>query len=825
MKMLRNLVGGLFDEPDWTEETPALFPDAALSDLLPWRSYDPERRLYHFAHGAGFLFEAGPLIGASEVAGNLHGTLLAQMPAGVCLQVLNWSSPGISGALDAWQDSRRNVSALIDEMAEARAAHMMGRRFGVAATARCIPHERRVFLAGWMEGEIGLAQQGKLTAFRTALKGCFLDAGGLRDVPPEGFLDILSGLLHSAGWGDRAPGSDGYSPEVALNYQLPGSTLTVHADAVGLNGSPAMAATAMAITAYPKEWDFGMGALLGGQPERIAERPAGPVLTAFTARAIDQETSTGMMARGRVKLEHAGSTQFGRFIADFQGKKAEFDRLAPMLEAGNEKLFETLYTVVAYARGGPVEAALAAQDMARIYRRAGLRFSRDRYLQLPLFLASLPFGCSAAHLADFRRLMRMRLLKGEAVAGLAPLHGEWRGNARGPGMLLVGRQGQTFQWDNFVSSGNYNTAVIGKSGAGKSVFMQEMVTGIYASGGRVLVIDDGYSFQTTCEILGGAHIAFDGARDIRLNPFSVLNAASMSTDEYKSDAVELLTRVIATMAELSDVQDTRVREVEESLIAEAVMAIWDEKGPEGEVTDIRDRLARAIDREPRLKDVVGKLNRFARGGLYGRYFEGRANLSVDTPFTVVELSDIKSQRGLESVILQMVIFLGSELMFKTPRSLRVAIMIDEAWDLLKGDGTARFIEGIVRRARKYTGALITGTQSIDDYTANPASKVCLENSDFTVFLAQRPETVDRLGVPDAVKEKLKSLVSVPGEFSELAIKAPEGFAFGRLVLDPFSLAVFSSKGATVERLRHYREAEGMDVVTALRTMVARGEAL
>jgi hypothetical protein len=72
-----------------------------------------------------------------------------------------------------------------------------------------------------------------------------------------------------------------------------------------------------------------------------------------------------------------------------------------------------------------------------------------------------------------------------------------------------------------------------------------------------------------------------------------------------------------------------------------------------------------------------------------------------------------------------------------------------------------------------------------------------------VFLAQRPETVDRLGVPDAVKEKLKSLVSVPGEFSELAIKAPEGFAFGRLVLDPFSLAVFSSKGATVERLRHY----------------------
>jgi conjugal transfer ATP-binding protein TraC len=152
VKMLRNLVGGLFDEPDWTEETPALFPDAALSDLLPWRSYDPERRLYHFAHGAGFLFEAGPLIGASEVAGNLHGTLLAQMPAGVCLQVLNWSSPGISGRARRLAGQPPQASRpLIDEMAEARARAydgpaVRGRRHGAlhpALNAGCS------WRAGW----------------------------------------------------------------------------------------------------------------------------------------------------------------------------------------------------------------------------------------------------------------------------------------------------------------------------------------------------------------------------------------------------------------------------------------------------------------------------------------------------------------------------------------------------------------------------------------------------------------------------------------------------------------------------------------------------
>ncbi|WP_217351997.1 hypothetical protein, partial [Ruegeria sp. HKCCD8929] len=64
--------------------------------------------------------------------------------------------------------------------------------------------------------------------------------------------------------------------------------------------------------------------------------------------------------------------------------------------------------------------------------------------------------------------------------------------------------------------------------------------------------------------------------------------------------------------------------------------------------------------------------------------------------------------------------------------------------------------------------------------------------------------------------------SVPGRFAEMAVKMPEGYAYGRLLLDPFSLAVFSSKGATVERMNRYRDA-GMTTVEAIHTMVERGE--
>jgi len=93
-----------------------------------------------------------------------------------------------------------------------------------------------------------------------------------------------------------------------------------------------------------------------------------------------------------------------------------------------------------------------------------------------------------------------------SAVNLAPLHGEWRGQPANPdnppALFLIGRRGQPACWSPFANeAGNYNTAVTGKSGSGKSVLMQELVTGIVGAGGEAVVIDDGRSFQHTAEAL------------------------------------------------------------------------------------------------------------------------------------------------------------------------------------------------------------------------------------------------------------------------------------------------------------------------------------
>ena len=306
----------------------------------------------------------------------------------------------------------------------------------------------------------------------------------------------------------------------------------------------------------------------------------------------------------------------------------------------------------------------------------------------------------------------------------------------------------------------------------------------------------------------------------------------MDSPEYAAEANELITRVISTAACLGVQHEGRVEGFEERAISEAVQQVWKQKGPQGQITDVYNELVKVSKNleasdDRRISDVVTSLRPFTAGQLYGQYFEGPANISIDGAFTVVELSDVKGQPVLEQVILQIIMFLGTELMFKTGREERVVILLDEAWDFLKGDGTAKFIEGVVRRARKYNGALITGTQSIDDYFANPAAQVCWDNSDWRVIMSQKPDTIDRLTenkrlhLPPGFGTRLKTITTVPGEFSELAISGQDGWAFAALMLDDFSLAAYSSKGPVVVELER-RRSSGMNVVDALKSIVADG---
>ena len=176
----------------------------------------------------------------------------------------------------------------------------------------------------------------------------------------------------------------------------------------------------------------------------------------------------------------------------------------------------------------------------------------------------------------------------------------------------------------------------------------------------------------------------------------------------------------------------------------------------------------------------------------------------------------------------LVVFLATQRMYHGPRTRAKAIVIDEAWDLLSGEDSKAFLEGAARRARKYRGALVTGTQSVNDYYANPAARAAWENSDWVIFLAQKDESVEllkqekRIHCDPGMERALKSLTTADGRYAELVLHGPDGWRVLRLVLDPWTVALFSSRGpafAAVETLK----AQGLSTVEAIDRIAAGGE--
>jgi conjugal transfer ATP-binding protein TraC len=432
-----------------------------------------------------------------------------------------------------------------------------------------------------------------------------------------------------------------------------------------------------------------------------------------------------------------------------------------------------------------------------IYKAAGWDLADERYLQIQGLLAAMPMTLADGLGADMERLKRFKTVLSTTAANIAPMQGEYLGSVH-PHLLFVGRRGQPFFWSPFENeAGNHNVAICGKSGSGKSVLLQEMCAALRGAGAQVVVIDDGRSFEHSVKLQGGRFVEFTMKAGFCLNPFSMIDGERAAEDEdYRLDCFGMVKAIVGQMARHS----AKLNDTERGLIDRAVNMVWSERGVDASITGVGEALA-GLGNEA-ASDLATALAPYMAGGTYGAFFEGQASLDLDTDFTVFEMSDLATREELRSVVLSAIMFMTSQAMTRSPRSVRKLLLIDEAWSMLKGGSMGEFVETYARTCRKYGGALATATQSLNDYYKSDGATAALENSDWMLILQQKPETIadfkasKRLDMDDRTETLIRSLKRSGSDYSEVFIKGPETEAIGRLVLDDYSATLFSSSPQT-----------------------------
>ena len=819
----------IFEGPDsMAPWAPPPCPEA-LHELLPWRAWDERSELYVNAASHGFILELPPFAGVdAETLGALAGTLADAAPERCTMQFIHWASPRFGAPLAAWGECRRRAGGLFSVMAGHRetlfghagwrALHEGGPPFTCS--------DYRVFLTAGLAGLPNTGTETSLGAFRRALEGTLASAGAqARLVEPDALLSLAAEWVSPAvtARGDSAAKAvrrqRRWSPRDPLHGQCvsPGRALTVTPEGLSFHDPDGTDVAVRVLTAlsFPEVWPGWRGNALIGDFHRDFLQPGCPVLTCLTILTGDAADGERAFLKSARATQQAG-TGIARYLPGLPEKARDWRFVTERLKDG-ERLVKVCYFAAVYARESAIDEA--EQAVRAIYHGQGWRVGAERYVQLPSWLSCLPLAGAGGLDADLSRMGRMKTMLSASAVNVAPIHGEWRGQRLDPEnppvLLLLGRRGQPAGWSPFANdAGNYNVAVTGKSGSGKSVLMQELVAGLVSAGGEAVVIDDGRSFQHAAEGLGGAFIQF-GRDSACLNPFAMIDAAAaQADDDYREECFSMLGGVVRRMCRSRGTLD----DIEAALIDEAIGCAWNRAGNDADLGHVQKHLLEHTD--GRARDMGLALGPWCPGGASGRLFAGSNVPALDASFTVFELAELKGRGDVQGAVLMLVVFLATQRMYHGDRNVPKAIVIDEAWDLLSGDGSKAFLEGAARRARKYRGALVTGTQSVNDYYANPAARAAWENADWVIFLSQKDESVEllksekRIHCDAGMERALKSLATVGGRYAELVLHGPDGWRVARLVLDAWSVSLFSSKGeafAAVEKLK----AEGFSTEEAI----------
>lgn len=764
-----------------------------LSELLPYLSYDPDLGIYGLDQGVGFIFRCTPIPFANdEIARVIRGLFESSYPPGCSVQFFLFASRRLVTILDAYVLLRERTygDSIYSEMARRKREFLLaGRESSLFRGFDLRIRDFNLYVSFVLPSEktpsdyrnaLQVAKGIKETVERT------LATAHLNPVlvTPHELIEILFELLNPNHPIDEV---QQYNADIPIKDQVlySDTEIKLEKDHLMIDGKICKSFT---VRQYPEQWDISKGVDFVGDLFQNVKQINAPFVISLNCEWPDVVGQTNHIRKKAMAASYQAFGPLGKFFPKLALKKEHFDSFLLSLEERETPFFGYLHFFF-YADNHD-HASEVSGVLQSLYRSIGFILQEDTYIMLPLFLQMLPMGYVSGAQRDMRR---RRTFTTSNVSELLPVQSDWKGIGS-PVLIFIGRRGQIQSLDVFSNpTGGYSGIISASTGAGKSVFANEFTLSYLGVGAKVWTIDVGRSYEKLCNFLGGDFIVFGRERGSCLNPFSRVIDLNDEMPQLKS--------IVAQMA-----SSQPLNELSRSYIEEAIQSQFAKKGCSMTVTDVAEYLSHGSDSLQ--KELAKRLYPYTSKGAYASYFEGESTLNPKQRYVVLELEDLKSKKDLQEVVLLTLIYqINQEVI--SDRTEKKILIIDEAWDLLTGGNTTEFMEAAYRRFRKYQGACVSITQSVNDFYRIPSGQAIIENADFMFLLRQRPESIEalkrsqRVSLSDGGYEILKSVHTDSGNYSEIFIYTPVGYTVGRLVIDRFSQLLYTSRPDEYGKLNEY----------------------
>ena len=332
---------------------------------------------------------------------------------------------------------------------------------------------------------------------------------------------------------------------------------------------------------------------------------------------------------------------------------------------------------------------------------------------------------------------------------------------------------------------NANMVMFAKSGGGKSYAVKLELLRSLMFGTEAIVIDPENEYQALTAAVGGKYLNVSLNSEHNINPFDLPPAIGDETDgeAILRSAVTNLHGLIALMV-------GTVTPEEDALIDRALMETYALRDITTDVKSQKNTPPTLSDFHEVLQNMQGaeeigaKLQKYIDGSFAG-LLNKPSNVSLDSHFLTFSIRDLEDQ--LRPIAMYMILNHIWSLVRKE-RKKRLMV-IDEAWQMMGHEDSAKFLFSLAKRARKYYLGLTTVTQDVEDFLGSNYGKAIVTNSSMQLLLRQSPASIDV--VADTFNltegEKMLLLESEVGEglffagLNHVAIKVLASYAEDQII--------------------------------------------
>ena len=274
------------------------------------------------------------------------------------------------------------------------------------------------------------------------------------------------------------------------------------------------------------------------------------------------------------------------------------------------------------------------------------------------------------------------------------------------------------------SLNNANSIVFAQSGSGKSYATKVEILRQLMQGVKVIVIDPEREYKRLAESVNGTYIKLSAKSRQKINPFDLDMTHHKASDlaEHAQD----LTEVISLMAE-------GLSSREKAAVDKAILQIY--KNARAKPPLLEDLYKQLLSTGFQDK-LCERLEKYISGSL-ADVFNSQTNIELKNRLVIFDIKDMpESLRQIMMMIISN--FVSSQVKAKPEKRL---LVIDEGWLLLQHEESARFVSGLVRRARKYYLGVSIISQQANDFLKSDYGRAIASQSSLRILMRQDTTTI------------------------------------------------------------------------------------